>query len=149
MANTNIPNISIDGARICWKNFAGVKDEFNRSGERNFCLIIDEEDMADQLREDGWNVKRYQKTPDSDPLIYIPVTVSFNKYPPRVYLVTSRNKTRLDEETIAQIDNAEIEHIDITVRPYPWEVNGKTGIKAYLKTMYVTIREDEFAYKYE
>ena len=144
----------MENARLIFRNFEGREEKYNRKGDRNFGLIIEDSEVAQQLAEDGWNIKEltpknnddYDDTPEV--IYWLPVTVRFDNVPPKVMLVTRRKKTRLNEDNINTVDYANIAKVDLTVTPYDWEVNGKSGTKAYLQTMYVTINEDEFADKY-
>ena len=141
-------NITIEDARIGFRNFTGKEGQFNPQGNRNFCIFLDK-DLGEILLKDGWNVKYLQpRDPGDIPQAYLSVGVTYARYPPKITLITTHGKTILDDDTVNILDWAEIENVDLIVRPYNWKVNEKTGVKAYLKTMYVTIKEDEFAQKY-
>lgn len=141
-------NIVIENARIGFRNFSGNEGKFNPAGRRNFCVFL-ETDLGQTLENDGWNIKWLQPRDEGEePQAYLQVAVSYDNKPPKIILVTSNGKSQLDESSVNILDWAEIENIDLIIRPYNWEVNGKIGVKAYVKSMYVTLIEDEFESKY-
>lgn len=148
MARTDVPNISIDNAQIRFRNFTGEPTKFDKAGgKRTFSVILDP-DMADKLRDDGWNVKSWEPEGADEPIYHLPVEISYKIYPPKVWMISGNKKTMLQEDTISALQYAEFTKVQLIIRPYCWEVNGKSGIKAYVKAMYVTIEEDEFEKEY-
>lgn len=137
--------LQIDEARIVYRNFSGAPSKFNREGDRNFAVVIPNQELADELIEEGWNVKIKAPREDGDePFMYLPVKIKFNDRGPNVYLRSGSARNKLDEETIGMIDDIDIIHIDMDLRPYDWEVNGKEGRTAYLQSMEVFQNLDRF-----
>lgn len=142
--------LQIDDARIIFRNFSGAPSKFNREGDRNFAVIIPEQEIADALIAEGWNVKIKPPREDGDtPFMYLPVKIKFNDRGPRVYLKSGKNIIRLDEESISCLDNVDIISVDLDIRPYDWNVNGMEGRTAYLRSIQVTQEVDRFYDQYE
>lgn len=139
-----------ENAEIMFRNFSGKeRTRFDKLGDRKFCVVIPDYDTAQKLLDDKWNVKVLPpRNEDEKPKYFIEVAVGYKYKPPKVYLHSGKKVTELDEDTIGELDDADIKSVDLSVRAHEWEVNGKTGIKGYLKNMHVVLEADEFAEKY-
>jgi hypothetical protein len=138
----------IEDATIIFRNFEGKETQYNAAGNRNFAVVLDPE-VAEAMIADGWNVKYLTAREEGEPDVpYIQVSVKFDVRPPRVVMLTSTSRTTLDEDSVATLDWADFANVDLIARGYEWSVNGKSGIKAYLQTLFVTIEEDELERKY-
>lgn len=146
----NDNTVLMEDVRIIFRNFEGKEGKFNREGDRNFSVLLDS-DVAEAMTKDGWNIKWLKPREDDEEQLaqaYLPVSVGYRYTPPLIVMVTSRGRTHLGEDEVEILDWADIRKVDLIVRPYEWVVNGATGIKAYVKSLYVTIEEDELELKY-
>lgn len=155
--NDNLSNIKIEGGRIIFKNFQGKENPpYNKAGDRNFGVLLDDA-LAEQLKTDGWHVKyRPPRQDDGYEQPWLPVKVKYGMYPPTIVLINSSGKFRLDEDTVGQLDWTLIQKSDMIIRPYSYpamlDKKGNeirpAGVAAYVKSLYVTVQEDDLAAKY-
>lgn len=138
--------LQVNDARIIYRNFRGEGSKYNREGDRNFAMIIPNQELADELIAHGWNVKiKAPREEGEDPFMYLPIKVKFNDRGPHIYLMTGERTNRLEEDMVPMLDDIDIWSVNLDIRPYDWEVNGKTGRTAYLQAMKVIQEIDRFA----
>ena len=97
----NDGTLIMEDARIVFRNFAGAEGMYNREGDRNFCVLL-EDDLAADMKADGWNIKRLKpREGEEQGTAYIQVSVGFKGRPPRMVMITSRGRVELGEEVQA------------------------------------------------
>ena len=147
--------LQIDDARIVFRNFEGREDKYNRKGNRNFALVIPNQEIADALMDAkneygvGWKVKIRDPREEGDaPFMYLPVNVKFNGRGPKVVLISGNKQTPLDEDSVSILDDIDIACVDLDIRPYDGESTYGPFRSAYLQAMYVTQEIDRLGRKY-
>lgn len=145
--------VVMEGVQLIFRNFSGQKKKYNDEGQRNFAVKLDD-DTAAAMMEDGWPIRMLKAREEDEgdeegdqPIL--PVTVRYDKgRPPRVVVITESGRTQYDEDSVEMLDWMDFVNVDVIVRPWNWEMNGKHGVKAYLHSIYVTIEEDPLEKKY-
>ena len=141
----NYEPITIRNATLFKTNFSGKEiPPYNPEGRRNFCVFIDDLNVAREMEKDGWNIRWLKPRNEGDQeKAFVSIAVNFTNRPPKIILLSSRGETRLGEEEVGMLDWAEKEQVDLTINPRYWDDNGRERIKAYLRTLRVRIYEDE------
>lgn len=141
----NYEPITIRNAQLFKTNFSGKEiPPYNPEGRRNFCVFIDDLKIAEDMEKDGWNIRWLKPKKEGDEMkAFLSIAVNFNNRPPKIILITSKGESRIDEETVGMLDWAEKTNVDLTINPRYWDDNGKQRVKAYLRTMKVSIYEDD------
>ena len=154
-----IDDVTIRGAagqQLIFRNFEGAAGKFNNAGDRNFCLIIDEE-LAGELQSKGFTIKRTKAREDYDSVPYIKIKVGFtlkdgtdNPYPPKIYKIDSTGMRALDKTNVKLLDGARIKNADLIFSAYSYEDRdtGETRYSAYLRNLYAEIEENELEREY-
>ena len=147
MSDRDRDEITIENAKLIWTNFEGRPTQWTKD-ERYFHVIIPEEDVEEFVNR-GYNVKiKEPKYEDQQPFHHLKVKVRFDNYPPLVKLYNGKAVSLLDEDTVKELDYAEFKEVEVTFGPSHWNVNGKSGVSAYLRKLQVAIKEDAFMAKY-
>lgn len=151
-SGTKLEPVTMENITIVLRNFEGRPSQFNKPGTRNFGVLLDPS-VAEAMMNDGWNIKHFkvrdEDPDDTVPQAWLPVEVAYDKgRPPRIIMLTETERKNLNEHTVELLDGVDIKNVDIIVNPSFWELNGRSGVKAYLQTMYITIEEDELDRKY-
>lgn len=157
--------LEVNDTRIIFRNFRGEGSRYNKEGDRNFAIIISggtlddgctvrdltAEEMAEALMSDvnrfdvGWNVKIKAPREEGDaPFIYLPIKVKYNDKGPRIYLQSGNNRVKLTEDTVEMLDDIDIAHVELDIRPYDDEINGRAFRAAYVQSMLVVQEIDRF-----
>lgn len=139
----------VDDARIIWRNFSGKSSQYNREGDRNFALIIPDQETADEFLKRGWNVKiKPPREEGETPFMFINVNVKYGgRRDPEVYLWTGNKQAQLSESTVRLLDDVEIERVNMDLRPYDWQGNGEK-CSAYLQAIEVFQNISRFAARF-
>ena len=148
--------ITIENTRFIFTtNFSGdpERDAYG-DDSRKANIIIPTKEQADDLAEQGFNVKcTSPKSGEEEgfiPTYFIAVRVNYDsEWPPKIYLVSGNAEPRLlDESTISTLDKIYVTNVNTVLNPYYSERNKTWSL--YVKTMYVEqdIDDDPFAARY-
>lgn len=143
-------NLTLEDAKFFGRpNFSGEPDQF-KDERRKFTVLIPNE-VADQLREMGWNVKTNIPTQEEiaegrEMISHLKVMVDRGS---DVWVFMGEEKEKLTEQTLGILDKSRVERLDMEIRAWEYDPDEKPNeFSARLVTLIAVVRPNILSAKY-
>ena len=149
MAKPKYEPIELQDATLLFPNFAGVPNQFNKAGDRNSCVLIDDA-LAGQLSAIGWNVRIGKSSdPDVIPGKFISFTVNTDaKFPPRLWLIRQGRRPELmAPEDFNILDFARFKSVSLKINHYIWQEKPQK-VSGFLEEGFFELQPDPLRDRY-
>ena len=150
--NGRIKIEDIDGKDMMFRNFRGEPGPKNRQGDRNFTIVLHDEEMAQQLANRHWYVKAVPPRREGDELTFridVKLGYKIDRLKPKIVIHSKQGAVSIDEDMVYKLDGYRFERYHVVLNPHYWiNDNGEDQIKAYLLEFHGDLVEDYFADKY-
>jgi hypothetical protein len=137
-----------------YRNFEGRPSKVHpNGGVREFGVIIEDPEIAQQLAAFGFNIKTRTNRDgaDGEEEHWLSIKVAYYKrngdpvsVPPKFTIRTANNECYYEEQNIKELDSAELVDVNIKFNPYFNEIGGKQYVTPYLSIFEATMIEDNF-----
>lgn len=129
-------NLILEDAKFFGRpNFSGELDRF-KDDRRKFTVLLPN-DLADQLRTMGWNVKtniptaaELEEFPERESISHLKVMVDMNDEPGKgaqVFIKQGDDLEQLNERTVGLIDRSRFEEIGMEIRAWEYDPEEQPG----------------------
>ena len=151
MAN-KVNDINIYDGEIAYSNFSGRPTQFNPNGGVRTVTFVIPPDIADSLIADGWHI-REQIFDDGTSRFLLEAKITFKTRTgqirdPKIFIIRNDGVIHITEDTVSTLDRMEIVNAEAVIGPFYWDWGGKSGITAYVNSLYITVKENPIDEKY-
>lgn len=135
--------------KILFANFKGRATRYNPEGNRNFNVRIDDPAIAQELANDGFNVKLLNKLePDAPDSWCLKITIRYNRehpeYNPQIKEVFDDRSADLDEGNVHCLDDMTVKKAIVEFRGFVYD-DAQHKCSAYLNRAKFWVVDDWFS----
>lgn len=143
-----------------YRNFEGRTGDFNPTGTREFGVIIEDPELAQQMAANLWNVKTITNRDgrefmggikcNGEDLHWIKIKVKYKDKkgerltPPNIIIRTENNERNYMEDDLKDLDSADLMDIQLKINVDHQVINGKPMTIGYLSAMRATMIDDDY-----
>lgn len=143
-----------------YRNFEGKTSDYNPTGTREFGVVIEDPELAQQMAEGLWNVKTITNRDGreflggikcgGEDLHWIKIKVKYKDKrgerltPPNILIRTENNEQSFGEDDLKDLDGADLMNVQLKINVDHQVINGKPMTIGYLSAMRATMIDDDY-----